>query len=129
MPDTFESRIYVDNRLQHMLDLRFNIPFFQRGQFPTSVSNGSQEIVTPNPWVGRGNSAPFDQRMCNFRANSKKTDFFVNSILSYSRCCCGWHQRLVPRRRWQQAVAQRSNQWVLFASFVHIWKMTNYRSV
>jgi len=61
-------RIYVDNRLQHMLDLRFDIPFFQRGQFPTSVANGSQEILTPNPWSGRGNSAPFDQRMCNFRA-------------------------------------------------------------
>lgn len=54
-------RVYVDNRLQHMLDLRFDIPFFQRGQFPTSVANGSQEILTPNPWSGRGNSAPFDQ--------------------------------------------------------------------
>ncbi|KAH9958464.1 glycoside hydrolase family 16 protein [Russula dissimulans] len=54
-------RIYVDNRLQHMLDLRFNIPFFQRGKFPTSVANASQEIILPNPWAGRGNSAPFDQ--------------------------------------------------------------------
>ncbi|KAI0287161.1 glycoside hydrolase family 16 protein [Russula brevipes] len=54
-------RIYVDNRLQHMLSLRFNMPFFQRGQFPTSVSNASQEIAVPNPWAGRGNSAPFDQ--------------------------------------------------------------------
>jgi hypothetical protein len=51
-----------------MLSLRFDIPFFQRGDFPTSVSNASQEIVVPNPWTGRGNSAPFDQRMCNFRA-------------------------------------------------------------
>jgi hypothetical protein len=63
-----KSRVYVDNRLRHMLDLRFNIPFFQRGKFPTSVSNASQEILVPNPWSGRGNSAPFDQRMCNFRA-------------------------------------------------------------
>jgi len=54
-------RIYVDNRLQHMLNLRFDVPFFQRGQFPTSVSNASQEIVVPNPWANRGNSAPFDQ--------------------------------------------------------------------
>jgi len=56
------SRIYVDNRLQHMLNLRFDVPFFQRGKFPASVSNASQEIIVPNPWTGRGNSAPFDQR-------------------------------------------------------------------
>ncbi|KAI0267999.1 concanavalin A-like lectin/glucanase [Russula aff. rugulosa BPL654] len=54
-------RIYVDNRLQHMLNLRFDVPFFQRGKFPTSVSNASQEIIVPNPWAGRANSAPFDQ--------------------------------------------------------------------
>src|ERR1700761_5491918 len=45
-----------------MLSLSFNIPFFQRGKFPTSVANASQEIILPNPWAGRGNSAPFDQR-------------------------------------------------------------------
>lgn len=54
-------RIYVDSRLQHMLDLRFNIPFFERGDFPASVSNASQEIILPNPWAKSGNSAPFDQ--------------------------------------------------------------------
>ena len=58
-----ERRIYVDSRLTYMLSLTFNIPFFQRGKFPTSVANASQEIVLPNPWAGRGNSAPFDQRM------------------------------------------------------------------
>lgn len=45
-----------------MLDLRFNIPFFERGDFPASVSNASQEIILPNPWAKSGNSAPFDQR-------------------------------------------------------------------
>ncbi|KAI9457220.1 glycoside hydrolase family 16 protein [Lactarius psammicola] len=54
-------RIYVDSRLTYMLALRFDIPFFQRGKFPTSVANASQEIILPNPWAGRGNSAPFDQ--------------------------------------------------------------------
>ncbi|THH07347.1 hypothetical protein EW146_g9344 [Bondarzewia mesenterica] len=54
-------RIYVDSRLQHMIDLRFTIPFFERGDFPASVSNASQEIILANPWAGRGNSAPFDQ--------------------------------------------------------------------
>ncbi|KAF8260586.1 glycoside hydrolase family 16 protein [Lactarius quietus] len=54
-------RIYVDSRLTYMLALTFNIPFFQRGKFPTSVANASQEIILPNPWANRGNSAPFDQ--------------------------------------------------------------------
>ncbi|KAI0315683.1 glycoside hydrolase family 16 protein [Amylostereum chailletii] len=54
-------RIYVDSRLTHMLNLQFNEPFFERGDFPASVSNASQEIILNNPWVGRGNSAPFDQ--------------------------------------------------------------------
>ncbi|KAN0128110.1 Concanavalin A-like lectin/glucanase domain containing protein [Lactarius tabidus] len=54
-------RIYVDSRLTYMLSLSFDIPFFQRGKFPTTVSNASQEIVVPNPWANRGNSAPFDQ--------------------------------------------------------------------
>jgi hypothetical protein len=62
------SRIYVDNRLQHMLNLRFDVPFFQRGEFPASVSNASQEIIVPNPWAGRVNSAPFDQRTSSPRA-------------------------------------------------------------
>lgn len=64
------SRVYVDDRLQHMLNLRFDVPFFQRGKFPASVANASQEIIVPNPWTGRGNSAPFDQRISPFRAPS-----------------------------------------------------------
>ena len=66
------SRIYVDNRLQHMLNLRFDVPFFQRGKFPASVSNASQEIIVPNPWTGRANSAPFDQRMSPELLKSEK---------------------------------------------------------
>ena len=59
-----------------MLNLRFDVPFFERGKFPTSVANASQEIILPNPWAGRGNSAPFDQRMCNSRNAPSKNDFF-----------------------------------------------------
>lgn len=58
----YDRRIYVDNRLQHMLELSFNIPFFQRGDFPASVTNASSEIILQNPWANSGNSAPFDQR-------------------------------------------------------------------
>ena len=86
------SRVYVDNRLQHMLSLRFDVPFFQRGKFPASVSNASQEIIVPNPWAGRANSAPFDQRMSSraaqFVGGKKLTLFnYFDSILPYSRCC------------------------------------------
>lgn len=51
----------MDSRLQYMLQLKFDIPFFERGDFPVSVSNESQQIILPDPWAGAGNSAPFDQ--------------------------------------------------------------------
>jgi len=64
-----------------MLNLRFDVPFFQRGKFPASVSNASQEIIVPNPWTGRANSAPFDQRTSSRAAQNiyttKETDFFL----------------------------------------------------
>jgi hypothetical protein len=63
-----------------MLSLRFDVPFFQRGKFPASVSNASQEIIVPNPWAGRANSAPFDQRtsspLLDQTLKEKKVDFF-----------------------------------------------------
>ena len=52
----------VDTRLHPMLDIRFDESFFQRGDFPKTVFNGSQEIPLTNPWVGYDNSAPFNQR-------------------------------------------------------------------
>jgi hypothetical protein len=64
-----------------MLNLRFDVPFFQRGKFPTSVANASQEIIVPNPWTGRANSAPFDQRMSpellKYERKSLKMTFFI----------------------------------------------------
>ncbi|THH11526.1 hypothetical protein EW145_g573 [Phellinidium pouzarii] len=54
-------RAYVDTRLHFMLDLSFNKPFFDRGDFPPTVFNGSQEIAVPNPWGESDFAAPFDQ--------------------------------------------------------------------
>ncbi|EPS96752.1 hypothetical protein FOMPIDRAFT_57748 [Fomitopsis schrenkii] len=55
-------RMYVDTRLDHMLQLSFNEPFFKRGDFPETIANGSQYMVTPDPWInGTRNVAPFDQ--------------------------------------------------------------------
>ncbi|KAF8962845.1 GH16 beta-1,3-glucan recognition protein [Flammula alnicola] len=54
-------RIYVDTRLHHMLDLKFNEGFFKRGDFPAVVQNGSEAVILDNPWVNGTNAAPFDQ--------------------------------------------------------------------
>jgi len=59
-----QRRIYVDTRLHHLLELKMNIPFFQRGEFPGVVQNGSEAIILENPWSGGSTSAPFDQ--CQF---------------------------------------------------------------
>jgi hypothetical protein len=55
--------IYVDSRLHRSLNLVFNEPFYNRGDFPTVVTNATtgQQSVLQNPWLGRSNSAPFDQ--------------------------------------------------------------------
>ena len=46
-----------------MIDLRFaRETFFQRGNFPKTVVNGTTEVVLEDPWKGRPNSAPFDQQ-------------------------------------------------------------------
>ena len=55
-------RIFVDSRLSYMLYLKFNEPFFKRGDFPPIVQNGTDFISTPNPWKdGTPNVAPFDK--------------------------------------------------------------------
>ncbi|KDR73049.1 hypothetical protein GALMADRAFT_1342774 [Galerina marginata CBS 339.88] len=54
-------RAYVDTRLHHLLDLRFNEPFFKRGDFPAVVQNGSEAVILENPWKNGTNAAPFDQ--------------------------------------------------------------------
>ena len=53
--------MYVDSRLHQSVDLRFNQPFFDRGDFPQVITNGTEQIALQNPWKGRSNAAPFDQ--------------------------------------------------------------------
>ncbi|KAL4071883.1 concanavalin A-like lectin/glucanase domain-containing protein [Scleroderma citrinum] len=55
-------RIYVDNRLQFMLQLSFSEPFFARGNYPPVVENGTTPIVLENPWINGTNATPFDQQ-------------------------------------------------------------------
>jgi hypothetical protein len=54
-------RIYIDTRLHTLLDLRFNQPFFQRGDFPSTWFNGSDLVALQNPWINGTNATPFDQ--------------------------------------------------------------------
>ncbi|CAA7271076.1 unnamed protein product [Cyclocybe aegerita] len=54
-------RIYVNTRLHTLLDMRFNKPFFQRGEFPDVIFNGSSLVALQNPWINGTNATPFDQ--------------------------------------------------------------------
>ncbi|KAI0055569.1 concanavalin A-like lectin/glucanase [Artomyces pyxidatus] len=62
-------KVYVDSRLQAMLDLKVNSKaaseggyFWHRGGFPvTAQNNSATPIVVPNPWAGASEAAPFDQ--------------------------------------------------------------------
>ncbi|GJJ11703.1 hypothetical protein Clacol_005939 [Clathrus columnatus] len=56
-------RVYVDKRTDRSMEIAFNTPFFSRGDFPDQITNGSATVPLANPWQGRGDSAPFDQRM------------------------------------------------------------------
>ena len=103
-----KRRIYVDTRLHHMLDLTMNIPFFQRGDFPGVVQNGSEAIVLPNPWLSGTKAAPFDQcgflNFLPFGSLSSAYEFWcflffpflLSSILSHPESGCWWHEWMVP---------------------------------
>ena len=60
------SRIYVDNRLHYMLVLNIKESFWDRGDFPEVVNNGSDYIVLTDPWVNGTLAAPFDKRVYYF---------------------------------------------------------------
>lgn len=45
-----------------MLDLRIKESFWDRGDFPRVVQNGSEAVILQNPWADASKSAPFDQR-------------------------------------------------------------------
>ncbi|KAJ7737882.1 GH16 beta-1,3-glucan recognition protein [Mycena maculata] len=54
-------RMYVDSRLSYMMQIPLNEPFWDRGDFPSVVQNGSENIKLENPWVNGTQAAPFDQ--------------------------------------------------------------------
>ena len=108
------SRVSVDTKLKHSLDLRFNTPFFDRGNFPDEVKNGTGTIPLTNPWTDRGNSAPFDQRKIASLTwplgTMAKMKFSFDRLLSY-------HER----RRWRVCNFTLGNirlLWLIFTYFI-----------
>ena len=77
-----------------MLDLTMNIPFFQRGDFPGVVQNGSEAIILENPWSGGTKAAPFDQRefffLFFFRLGSPLPPFFSSVVRSDFSVLTNW---------------------------------------
>jgi len=55
------KHIYVDNRLHTLLDIKFNEPFFEHGQFPEVIYDGPNPVALQNPWINGTNATPFDQ--------------------------------------------------------------------
>lgn len=64
---------YIDSRVNQIFNFRFNDnkPFFERGGYPSTVFNGTQEVRLENPWAGsdKPGVAPFDQ--CASRAEAQ----------------------------------------------------------
>ncbi|KAH8835948.1 ectomycorrhiza-upregulated GH16 glucan endo-1,3-beta-glucosidase precursor [Flagelloscypha sp. PMI_526] len=58
--ETF-MRIYVDTRVHTLLDIRFNKPFFERGDYPKVTVEDGKLVPIENPWVNGSWAAPFDQ--------------------------------------------------------------------
>ena len=91
-------RIYVDECLHTLLDFRFNQPFFQRGDFPQIIFNGSGLAPLPNPWINGSYSTPFDQGLFPLIHHQKRfNNIGCNRILPYFERGCGFYKWMVPR--------------------------------
>lgn len=100
---------YIDSKVSQVISLRFNKDsFWERGKFPGTVTNTTTGDVVKltDPWIAsEENVAPFDQR--KFPPPVRARALTVHSILPRARFA-GWRdRRLVPRRRWRQAMARR----------------------
>lgn len=58
---SYPSRMYVDTRLHAMWSMKFNEPFWNRGDFPAVVQNGTEMVILDNPWINGTAATPFDQ--------------------------------------------------------------------
>lgn len=91
--------------MHEMFNIKFDKPFFERGQYEATALNGTEEIAITNPWAASGtNSAPFDQ--CKyFRAlASSSLNLNMLSFLPHLEPGCWGPQWLVPRHSWREDV-------------------------
>jgi len=54
-------RMYVDTRLHATWTMKFNEPFWNHGDFPAVVQNGTEMVILNNPWINGTAATPFDQ--------------------------------------------------------------------
>lgn len=98
--EVFRSRIYVDNRLHHMLALNIGRQsFWDRGDFPQVINNGSDYIALRNPWVNGSTIAPFDRRTFVLLATPGGRRLIRragDSLLSGSQRRRWWYEWVVP---------------------------------
>ena len=53
--------MYVDTRLHATWTMKFNVPFWNHGDFPAVVQNGTELVILDNPWINGTAATPFDQ--------------------------------------------------------------------
>jgi len=41
--------------------MKFNVPFWNHGDFPAVVQNGTELVILDNPWINGTAATPFDQ--------------------------------------------------------------------
>ena len=117
-------RIYVDTRLHTLLDLKFDKPFFKRGEFPQVVYNGSTPVALQNPWTNGTNATPFDQgsffvsllpvkRSVSMGFLTDRSFRWVRILLDFERGG-GRYEWVVPGRTGEQALVESCCQCVWF---------------
>lgn len=69
--------------------------FWEFGDFPPVVRNGTGDIVLTNPWKDGSNAAPFDQRKCEFQF-SRQLLTVPDRVLSNPFPWCWGNEWVVP---------------------------------
>ena len=80
-----------------MMTLNINKSFWERGDFPQVINNGSEYIALKDPWANGSTAAPFDKRMFWFvTLVIRKLIRRWDSFLSDPQPCRRWNERVVP---------------------------------
>jgi len=124
--DTF-MRVYVDTRLHTLLDLPFKKSFFELGDFPSVISNGTGLIPLQNPWINGTNATPFDQEFYlimniavggtngwfpDFQGNKPWLNQAGHPMRDFANAVNSWYPT------WPQNVEERA----MVVDYVKMWK-------